>query len=250
MKRIGKRLALAAAALLTTLSVQAGVLSTTITFDPLDTSTLMMGDSGFLLNGDEFYQPGLAGRTMWFDPFSNHPSAQFGDFVGAIQNGACADLVCPVNNQTNYISMLNDGVLAFGSTDGFRFSVKSLSASFVAGFGDALQSTAGFLALQGVRGGVSTTAYFALNGLDANNNLNFATINTGAFGNIEFDLVYAFGYACPAPGAGNSCVAFSSDRAQFAVDNIVIEHVPEPASLALLAIAGLAAGRVTRRRAA
>lgn len=249
MKKTLTSIAFAAVALAASVSAQAGVLRTTISFDPVDTSTLMYGDSGFLGHGDEFYQAGLAGRTMFFDPFSNAANAQVGDFVGALLNGACSDLLCPVNNPTNYLAMLDDGVLAFGSTDGFRFSVKSFNASFI-GSGDPLQSTPGFIRLQGVRGGVSTTATFALTGLDANGQLNFGVINTGAFGNLEFDYVYAYGFACPAPGQGNSCTSFSTDRAQFALDDIVIEHVPEPGSLALLAVAGLAAGRVTRRRAA
>jgi len=249
MKKTLTSIAFAAVTLAASVGAQAGVLRTTIGFDPVDTSVLMYGDSGFLGHGDEFYQAGLAGRTMFFDPFSNAAGAQAGDLVGAITSGACSDILCPVNNSTNYLAMLDDGVVVFGSTDGFRFSVRSLIASFI-GSGDPLQNTPGFVRLQGMRGGVSTIATFALTGLDGNGHLNFGSIDTGAFGNMEFDYVYAYGFACAAPGAGNSCSAFSTDRAQFALDDIVIEHVPEPGSLALLAVAGLAAGRVTRRRAA
>lgn len=240
--KFGIRLALAAAALVSSLSAQAGVLSTTITFDTVDTSTLMYGDSGLLGHNDEFFQPGLDGRSMFFDPFSNSASAQTGDLVG---NFGCVDLLCPINNATNYLSMLNDGVVVFGSTDGFRFSVKSFSASFI-GNGDPVPATPALLRLQGVRNGVSTIASFALTGLQGGA-LNFNTFNTGAFGNTEFDFVYVYALACNTSG---SCSGFSTDKAQFAVDDIVIEHVPEPGSLALLAIAGLAAARVTRRRAA
>jgi hypothetical protein len=254
MKKTLTSIAFAAVALAASVGAQAGVLSTTINFEsPIDPSTLIFGDPGVLVNGDEFYQPGLAGRTMFFTPFSNAANAQFGDLVGAVLSGPCDYLMCPVNNPSNYLAMLDDGAVVFGMADGpdsyFRFSVKSFSASFI-GNGDPLQSTPGFIRLQGVRDGVSTIATFALTGPDARGQLNFSTINTGAFGNLEFDYVYAYGFACPPPGAGTSCSAFSTDRAQFALDNIAIEHVPEPASLALLAVAGLAAGRVTRRRAA
>jgi len=247
MKKVGIRLAMAAAALLTSIGVQAGVLRTTITFDPVDTSTLIFPPA--LVYGDEFYQPGLGGRTMWLDPFSNSAVGGFGDLVGAVLNGACPDLGCPVNNASNYVAMLDDGVLAFGSTDGFTFSVQSVNASFI-GSGDVMSTTPGYLALQGVRDGLATTAYFALTGLDANGQLNFGTIDTGAFGSYEFDVVYAFAYACKDSSAGPSCQAFSTNQAQFALDDIVIEHVPEPASLALVGIAGLAVVGARRRRAA
>lgn len=247
MKKFLTTVAFAAAALVASASAHAGVLRTTINFDAVDTTPLMYQDSGALGHGDEFYQDGLGGRTMYFDAFSNAAGAQTGDLVGALLNGACADLLCPANNPTGYLGLLDDAVLAFGSTDGFRFSVKSLNASFI-GSGDPLQITPGFVRLQGVRNGVSTTATFALTGLDGNGLLNFGTINTGAFGNLEFDFVYAFAFACAAPGGGSTCSAFSTNRAQFALDDITIEHVPEPASVALVLAAGLAAG-VSRRRA-
>lgn len=241
MKKVGIRLALAAATLLTSLGVQAGVLRSTVTFDPVDTSGLFFPPA--LIYGDEFYQSAF-GRTMWFDPASNAQGGGFGDLVGAIQNGPCVDLVCPVNNATNYVTLVNDAFLAFGMADGFTFSVKSLDASFI-GNGDPLPATPGFLALQGVRNGISTTAYYALSGPDANGKLNFGTINTGAFGSFEFDVVYAFAFACDNGG----CQAFSTNRAQFALDNITVEHVPEPASLALVGMAGLAWMGARRRRA-
>ena len=247
MKKFLTTVAFAAAALAASASAHAGVLRTTVDFNAVDTTPLMYGDSGFLGNGDEFYQTGLAGRTMFFDPFSNAAGALAGDLVGALLNGNCSDLLCPANDPTGYVGILNDGALLFGHADGFRFSIRSLSASFI-GSGDPLQTTPGFVRLQGMRNGVSTLATFALTGLDADGHLNFGTVNTGAFGDIEFDYVYAYAYACPAPGAGNTCSRFSTDRAQFALDDIVIEHVPEPASVALVLAAGVAAG-VSRRRA-
>ncbi len=64
MKKVGIRLALAAATLLTSLGVQAGVLRSTVTFDPVDTSGLFFPPA--LVYGDEFYQSAF-GRTMWFE---------------------------------------------------------------------------------------------------------------------------------------------------------------------------------------
>lgn len=250
MKKVLTSVALAAAALAASVSAQAGVLRATLDFENVDTSGVFFPPQ--LNQGDVFTQDGIDGHTMVFAPFSNAANAQVGDFVGNLVDGSdpsgCGNTICPSNNATNYLAVLDDGVLDFGAADGFTFSIRSFSASFISG-SSQLQTTPGFVRLQGIRNGISTTATFALTGLDASGHLNATTINTGAFGNLEFDEVFAFGFACAAPGGGTSCSAFSTDRAQFTLDDVVIEHVPEPASLALLSIAGLAAFRAGRRRA-
>ena len=253
MKKVWTQVALAVGALTLTMSAQAGVLRAVLDFETAVMADCFTPFAPLLGNGDEFYQPGFAGHTMFFDPFSNLASALPGDLVGALVNGSdsttCSGVQCPVNNASTYVGMLNDGYMVFGALDGFRFSIKSFKASFI-GNGDPLQSTPGFVRLQGVRAGVSSTQTFALSGLDADNNLNFTTFNTtGAFSNTEFDYVYAFGFACPPVAGGTSCVSNSTDRAQFALDDITIEHVPEPSSIALLGLAGIAAFSVRRRRA-
>ncbi|MCE4553705.1 NF038120 family PEP-CTERM protein [Pelomonas cellulosilytica] len=251
MKKVLTSLALAVSALTLSATTYAGVLRSTIDFEtPIDGSPYLTfpAETGVLGSGDEFYQPGMSGRTLWVDAFSNSPLALPGRLVGSILSGACADLLCPSNNSSSYVALLDDAVLAFGHADGFTFSVRSLSASFI-GNGDPVSSLPGFLALQGVRDGASLTAYYALTGLDADGHLNFATIDTGAFGDYEFDYVYAYAYACTGTVSGSNCSAFSTNEAQFALDDIVIEHVPEPASLALVGLAGLALVGARRRRA-
>ncbi|MEO6278467.1 NF038120 family PEP-CTERM protein [Roseateles sp.] len=248
MKKLLTSIALAAAALTVATGAQANVLRTTIDFEtPIGGSPFLSYPGSPLLgHNDEFYQPGIGDHALFFDPFSNLAGAQTGDLVGSIgtNDDFCIGFAgCPTNNATNYLALLDDGFVVFGALDGFSFSVKSFSAAWI-GNGDPLQTTPGFVRLQGVSGGMSTTATFALTGTA------FSTFSTGGFGNIEFDYVYAYAFACQPLGVpGTSCSSNSTDRAQFALDDIVIEHVPEPASLALLSVAGLAAFRASRRRA-
>lgn len=252
MKKFCTPIALAAAALTLSIGAQAGVLRAVIGFEYPVPITPLTQSAPLLGHGDEFYQPGIAGHTMYFDPFSTAAGALAGDLVGALIDGStlaqCVGVVCPSNNPTQFLGLFNDGVVVFGANDGFRFSVKSFKAGFIAnGTGDPLGAVPGLIRLRGVLGGAVTDFTAALTGPDGSGNLNFANyVTNGAFATNEFDYVYAYGFACPV--GATTCSAFSTDRAQFAIDDIAIEHVPEPGSLALIGLAGFAAFGVRRRR--
>lgn len=201
----------------------------------------------FLTHGDEFYQGGY-----FFDPFSNASNAQIGDLVGSIINGSdlsmCFSVLCPTNNNSTFFGSLNDGAVAFGRLDGASFAINSFDASFLGASGSALPAVSGLLRLQGFTStGATLSQTFQLAGPDASGALGFGNFQTsGTFATTNFETVYAFGFACNAAG---NCSAFSSDRGQFALDNInVTTAVPEAETTAMFGLGLLAVAATVRRR--
>ena len=59
--------------------------------------------------------------------------------------------------------------------------------------------------------------------------------------------MFIYGQTCSTAGA---CSAFNSNRGQFGLDNLRINVIPEPTSLALVAAAFVGLGVARRRRQA
>ena len=195
---------------------------------------------------DEFYQ-----SDFYFYTFSNASTAVTGDLVGAMftDGGAdmCLGLVCPTNNSTSFYGALNDGALAFGRSDEQSFTVNGFDASFIGALGAPLPPVSGLLRLQGVTSsGASLTETYQLAGPNNAGALGFGSYQTSpTFASTMFKTVYAFGFACDENG---SCNAFSSNQAQFALDNLSVTAVPEPETTAMFALGLLAMGAAVRRR--
>lgn len=240
MKKYLPRLAVAAAALLSIGAAQAVV----IDFDhPIDSTFAAFAP--LLGHSDEIQTQGFS-----LDTYSTKSGALAGDLVGALVDGSdlastCQGLVCPSNNTSRFLAVLNDGVPALGRLDGAAFKVTQLDASFIAASGDVVLPTALLLRAVGYSG--NTQKYqqdWYLPG-PVSGAYSFSTYALSA-ANAAIDITELdfYGYACTTT---TSC-SRSLDKGQFALDNI--NAVPEPSEWLLMGLGLVAVAAVVRRRSA
>jgi len=181
--------------------------------------------------------------------------AQPSDLVGAVIDSSnavstCAGRVCPNNDATRFLGMLNDGVPYVYRLDGFGFQIKSFNASFIAVEADVVPLVSLLLRVYGFA--ADNSSWYEdvlLPGPDSNGAYDFSTYNlSDDFANRSFIQVAFYGFAC---NVQQTSCGRANNKAQFALDNITLSDpitVPEPSSMALvgLAIAGL--GLFSRRR--
>ncbi len=199
-------------------------------------------------HNDVFQQGGLA-----FTGYSLADLATPGELVGAIVDGTdlgvCAGLACPVNNQTNFYSALNDSALFIDPAHaGDSFKIKGFDASFIGAVaGASYPAVAGLLRVQGFYADGSTVfENYSLNG-PTGGSFGFQHFNTsGTFGEQAFTQVAIFGFTCNTTGA---CSAFTTNKGQFAIDNILVA-VPEPTTYLMMLLGLASIGAVARRRRA
>ncbi|MES2741044.1 MAG: NF038120 family PEP-CTERM protein [Pseudomonadota bacterium] len=197
-------------------------------------------------HNDVFQQGGLA-----LTGYSLADNALSGDLVGAVVDGTdlgiCAGLACPANNQTSFYSALNDSALFIDPAHaGDSFKIKGFDASFIGAVaGASYPATAGLLRVQGFFADGSTVfENYALNGPTAGS-FGFQHFNTSStFGEQAFSQVAIFGFTCNSTG---SCSAFSTNKGQFAIDNILVA-VPEPTTYLMMLLGLASIGAVARRR--
>lgn len=178
-----------------------------------------------------------------------------GSLVGAFIDGdesTCdtSSMACPANKSGKYYAALNDSYMDIMFEAGAGFMLKSFDASFV-GSSPSLASypnPPGLIRVQGFKADGSyllqdfwlngpTAAGFQLNHFDT----------TGAFANTVFVEALVFGYSCDTTG---SCKAFQTNKGQFAIDNIAMTDIPEPATAAIVGLGLLGLGAARRRRKA
>ena len=226
-----------AGALLTGLCAgPAPALATTLGFDSGDGRLLGAGDSLFdqgwrvtaLADG-----AGLAGAVLASDDYS-----------------VCNNMMCPAYATGNYYAALNDGSVRLDSGSGSgsgatAFYLAGFDASFIGTSYDiSYPATAGMLLLVGRdASGASVQESYSLAGPDWYG-FGFGHYSPSAtFASHAFSSVTLSAFSCD---LGGTCSSYRN-QAQFALDNVNLSAVPEPASYALL-LAGLATISVLARR--
>ena len=246
MRKMLKKWSLALSSCLIAVSAQAAM----VDFDTdLDTSMAFLPP--LMTHGDMLVQGGANGH--WIQTLSLKDTAGFGDLVGAVVDGSdvantCVEVVCPTNNSSNFLAMLNDAIPVIGKMDGGLMNLRSFDAGFIAFEGTPVAGISMLMRVVGFVGAdVAFFQDFLLPGLQGGS-LGFNTFDLDAANSqIGVNEVAFFGYACNAQG---SC-SRTNNSAQFGLDNVNFadgfSEVPEPASMALV-MAGLMGLGALRRR--
>lgn len=167
---------------------------------------------------------------------------------GASQDDICADIACPVNNQSKYYTGLSDAYFYFGLNNNANFRATSLQASFLGAGQASFSDISAILLMEGFDindNPVGPSLELPLFGPNNQGLFEFSSYDLGLFSSLTVNYVRVLGYAC----TGLDC-SRATGLANFAIDNIETTTVPEPATLGLFGLGLLGLGLFMRKRAA
>ena len=223
-----------------------------VTFDNVTnivTPQLNAGDTVYN-TGDAFTEAGFTLRVL---NSATADADEYG-FVGALVNSsnpfACTITACPVGNGSNYFAGVNDGMLniSFAGAAGFRLG--SLSYAFVGPAPGLANASYGQLVLTGTtKTGATISIAGDFPGQDAAGNFTFDQFLVDpAFGGTTLTSLSINACLFDETGACSSERFVTQNQAQFALENLNLSVVPEPASIALMLLGLAGLGTVSRRR--
>ncbi len=191
------------------------------------------GDSvaGLYFPGDSFSVGGFVLTAM--------------DDFGVVDTAAALGSQAPTGNATQFYFASNDGGLSVVAAGPLGFDLTGFSAAFVALDPPSLQNTV-LVARGTLQDDSAVTASFAFGSSSTANHpfVDYSGASLAAFSNLkQLDF-----YACSWVG-GVACTEPTMNNGQFAIDNLMLSPVPEPAAALLLAL-GLAGVGLRARRAA
>lgn len=234
MHKSFRRLAWGAASIAATVLPVAHAQSTVIDFEGPDLT-------GIYFPGDSFSHSGFA-MTQQFD-------------FGTVDTGVALAPVAPTNNSSQFYFNGNDGYLSLTSASGGTFSLDGISAAFVPLAGSTAPSqTLGIVAAATTASGESFGLIFSLGDTTSTTTGSpfFVFSNPLDFSSFT-DLVAVDFFTCTIAN-GAFCTLETRNNGQFALDDIHVTSlaapVPEPETVALMALGLMAMGAVSRRRRA
>lgn len=208
-----------------------------------DTITFDAHGPDVFAGGDTFTEAGYTMQVL------DTAAGSGGGFAGAIgDQSSCMVAACPAGNSSMFYLGMNDGGLNIHRTDASAFSLHGLDYAFAAPVGGLPNINYGQLVLTGklTSGGTVSSAFdFPLQ--NAAGSYLFGAIPLGAaFGHASLSELTIS--ACLFDGNG-SCFNPAANQAQFAIDNVNVSAVPEPATYAMLVLGLGAVAFAARRRA-
>jgi hypothetical protein len=227
----------AAAALICALPAMASP----ITFESLQPNALVNGES-ISSNG---YNMLILGSPIAVDLGLTGP---FGTVVNSNDVDSCFAIGCPTGASGNFLAVINDGGVKF-TRSGHQFQLGGLSLAFLPPV-SVPDGDYGLLQFSGVRAdGTVVSSTSAFPGQAANGSFSFgsALIDQKFRNEVLTSLTVN---ACLFDGSGacyNSLANPAMGQAQFALDDISFNAVPEPGSFLLVGL-GIGAIGLTRRR--